>query len=112
MQLCFVVMQHIPSLTKLHPFRHFRKMEFAIQHTWDSNPVDHDPIRISFTDGQSGLRMEVSGPFFNDPESPAGEPGIAFPGLWNYEGKRRIFPLSLCCVTAFVQRRSVVFLPL
>ncbi|XP_027874291.1 UPF0462 protein C4orf33 homolog isoform X1 [Xiphophorus couchianus] len=64
---------------------HFRKMEFAIQHTWDSNPVDHDPIRISFTDGQSGLRMEVSGPFFNDPESPAGEPGIAFPGLWNYE---------------------------
>ncbi|PWA16900.1 hypothetical protein CCH79_00012814, partial [Gambusia affinis] len=65
--------------------RHFRKMEFAIQRTWDSNPVDHDPIRISFSDGKSGLRMEVSGPFFNDPESPAGEPGIAFPELWNYE---------------------------
>uniref|UniRef100_A0A3P9MV96 Chromosome 4 open reading frame 33 n=1 Tax=Poecilia reticulata TaxID=8081 RepID=A0A3P9MV96_POERE len=60
-------------------------MEFAIQNTWDSNPVDHDPIRISFSDGKSGLRMEVSGPFFNDPESPAGEPGIPFPGLWDYE---------------------------
>lgn len=60
-------------------------MDFAIQHTWDSDPVDHDPIRISFSDGKTGLRMEVSGPFFNDPAAPPGEPGIAFPGLWNYE---------------------------
>lgn len=65
-------------------------MEVAIQHTWDSDPVDHDPIRISFSDGKSGLRMEVSGPFFNDPAAPPGEPGIAFPGLWNYEGKRKL----------------------
>uniref|UniRef100_A0A3B5PNQ5 Uncharacterized protein n=1 Tax=Xiphophorus maculatus TaxID=8083 RepID=A0A3B5PNQ5_XIPMA len=23
-------------------------MEFAIQHTWDSKPVDHEPIRLGF----------------------------------------------------------------
>ncbi|KAM4595818.1 UPF0462 protein C4orf33 homolog [Fundulus diaphanus] len=23
-------------------------MEFAIQHTWDSSPVDHEPIRMAF----------------------------------------------------------------
>lgn len=61
-------------------------MEFAIWNTWDSNPVDHDPIRIVFSDGKAGLRMEVSGPFFNDPAAPTGEPGLSFPELWNYEG--------------------------
>ncbi|XP_013880854.1 UPF0462 protein C4orf33 homolog [Austrofundulus limnaeus] len=60
-------------------------MEFAVWNTWDSNPVDHDPIRIVFSDGKVGLRMEVSGPFFNDPAAPPGEPGLSFPELWNYE---------------------------
>lgn len=62
-------------------------MEFAIRHTWDSNPVDHDPIRIIFSPGQGGLKMQVSGPFFNDPAAPPGPPGHAFPGLWDYEGR-------------------------
>uniref|UniRef100_A0A3P8VXS4 Chromosome 4 open reading frame 33 n=1 Tax=Cynoglossus semilaevis TaxID=244447 RepID=A0A3P8VXS4_CYNSE len=56
-------------------------MEFAIQHTWDSDPVSHDPIKIAFSPGQGGLKMEVSGPFFNDPAAPPGPPGHAFPGL-------------------------------
>ncbi|KAF7216534.1 UPF0462 protein C4orf33 homolog isoform X2 [Nothobranchius furzeri] len=60
-------------------------MQFAIQHTWDSDPVDHEPIRISFSDGKAGLKMEVTGPFFNDPDAPSGEPGVGFPELWNYE---------------------------
>ncbi|KAM9770400.1 UPF0462 protein C4orf33 homolog isoform 1-T1 [Menidia menidia] len=60
-------------------------MQFAIQHTWDSNPVDHDPITITFSPGPGGLKMEVFGPFFNDPAAPAGPPSQAFPGLWNYE---------------------------
>lgn len=61
-------------------------MQFAIQHTWDSNPVDHEPIRITFLPGEGGLKMQVFGPFFNDPEAPGGPPGHAFPGLWDYEG--------------------------
>ncbi|XP_028299998.1 UPF0462 protein C4orf33 homolog [Gouania willdenowi] len=63
----------------------FKQMEFGIHYTWDSNPVDHDPIRISFSPGNGGLTMKVSGPFFNDPASPPGPPGHAFPGLWEYE---------------------------
>jgi len=62
------------------------QMEFSIEHTWDSNPVDHDPTRIIFSPGQGGLKMEVLGPFFNDPAGPAGPIGQPFPGLWDYEG--------------------------
>ncbi|KAM3622719.1 uncharacterized protein V6R79_002391 [Siganus canaliculatus] len=60
-------------------------MQFLIEHTWDSDPVHHDPIRIVFSPGDGGLKMEVSGPFFNDPAAPAGHPGQPFPGLWDYE---------------------------
>ncbi|KAM9818088.1 UPF0462 protein C4orf33 homolog isoform 1-T1 [Syngnathus typhle] len=59
--------------------------EFEILHTWDSNPVNHDPIRIIFSPGVEGLKMKTFAPFFNDPEAPAGAPGQPFPGLWNYE---------------------------
>lgn len=61
-------------------------MEYSIQHTWDSDPVTHDPINIRFSPGEGGLRMEVFGPFFNDPPAPPGPPGQPFPGLWDYEG--------------------------
>ncbi|XP_047435416.1 UPF0462 protein C4orf33 homolog isoform X2 [Mugil cephalus] len=61
------------------------QMEFPIQHTWDSNPVRHDPIRIVFSPGEGGLKIEVFGPFFNDPAVPAGPPSQPFPGLWDYE---------------------------
>lgn len=61
-------------------------MEFSIQHTWDSNPVNHEPIKIVFSPGQGGMKIKVFGPFFNDPAAPAGPPSQAFPGLWDYEG--------------------------
>lgn len=70
-------------------------MQFLIEHTWDSNPVNHDPIRIVFSPGQGGLKIEVFGPFFNDPAAPDGPPGQAFPGLWNYEGGLK--RLRRCC---------------
>lgn len=71
------------SSSSLSPFE---KMQFVIENTWDSNPVSHDPIKIVFSPGPGGLKIEVFGPFFNDPEAPAGPPGHTFPGLWNYEG--------------------------
>ncbi|KAM4603758.1 UPF0462 protein C4orf33 homolog [Polymixia lowei] len=60
-------------------------MEFVIRHTWDSLPVTHEPVRVNFSPGDGGLKMEVFAPFFNDPAAPAGPPGQPFPGLWDYE---------------------------
>ncbi|XP_036439561.1 UPF0462 protein C4orf33 homolog [Colossoma macropomum] len=60
-------------------------MEFSIQHVWNSDPVDHQPVKIRFSPGDGGLRMEVCAPFFDDPPAPAGPPGQPFPGLWDYE---------------------------
>ncbi|XP_041640323.1 UPF0462 protein C4orf33 homolog [Cheilinus undulatus] len=61
------------------------QMQFLIEHTWDSSPVNHDPIRIVFSPGQRGIKIKVFGPFFNDPAGPAAPPGQPFPGLWDYE---------------------------
>ncbi|XP_023668313.1 UPF0462 protein C4orf33 homolog isoform X2 [Paramormyrops kingsleyae] len=60
-------------------------MNFTIDQTWDSLPVNHDPVNIKFSPGDCGLLMEVSAPFFNDPASPPGGAGQPFPGLWDYE---------------------------
>lgn len=73
-------------------------MEFLIKHTWDSNPVNHDPIRIIFSPGQGGLKIEVFGPFFNDPAAPAGPPSQPFPGLWDYEGELKTSGNVACMV--------------
>lgn len=56
-----------------------------IEHTWDSSPVNHDPIKIVFSPDQSGMKIEVFGPFFNDPAGPPGAPGQPFPELWEFE---------------------------
>ncbi|XP_037620965.1 UPF0462 protein C4orf33 homolog isoform X1 [Sebastes umbrosus] len=80
--LQFVTLIHILLCCQSLPFK---RMEFSITHTWDSNPVNHDPIRIVFSDGLGGLKIEMFGPFFNDPPGPDGPPSEAFPGLWNYE---------------------------
>ncbi|XP_042322496.1 UPF0462 protein C4orf33-like isoform X1 [Sceloporus undulatus] len=60
-------------------------MEFKIEHTWNSLPLSHDPIVIKLTPENSGILMEVSAPFFNDPPAPPGEAGKPFNGLWDYE---------------------------
>ncbi|KPP68545.1 UPF0462 protein C4orf33-like [Scleropages formosus] len=60
-------------------------MNFIIDHTWDSLPVNHEPVNIRFSPGDGGLLMEVSAPFFNEPPGPPGAPGQPFPGLWDYE---------------------------
>ncbi|KAM4674173.1 UPF0462 protein C4orf33 homolog isoform 2-T2 [Amazona ochrocephala] len=61
------------------------KMEFAIKHTWDGLPVNHEPATIWLKSDNVGLLMEVSAPFFNDPPAPLGEPGKPFGRLWDYE---------------------------
>ncbi|XP_059180154.1 UPF0462 protein C4orf33 homolog isoform X2 [Centropristis striata] len=60
-------------------------MQYLIQDTWDSDPVNHNPIIIDFSPGLGGLKIDISGPFFNDPPGPDGPPSQPFPQLWNYE---------------------------
>ncbi|KAM6972127.1 UPF0462 protein C4orf33 homolog [Aplochiton taeniatus] len=60
------------------------RKEYVIKTTWNSLPVSHPPLKVTFSPGEGGLNLLVSGPFFNDPPAPPGPPGT-FPGLWNYE---------------------------
>ncbi|XP_050972288.1 UPF0462 protein C4orf33 homolog [Labeo rohita] len=60
-------------------------LEFHIKYTWDSLPMHHDPIIISFSPGDNGLLMQVTATLINDPPAPAGPPGEPFPGLSDYE---------------------------
>ncbi|XP_049741282.1 UPF0462 protein C4orf33 homolog [Elephas maximus indicus] len=60
-------------------------MDFKIEHTWDGFPVQHEPVLVRLSPGDSGVMMEVSAPFFNDPPDPLGEPGKPFNELWDYE---------------------------
>ncbi|XP_019377405.1 PREDICTED: UPF0462 protein C4orf33 homolog [Gavialis gangeticus] len=60
------------------------KLEYRITNTWDSIPVMHEPVIITYKAGDGGLIMEVNSLYF-DPPAPPGEPGFPFDGLWNYE---------------------------
>uniref|UniRef100_A0A3P9MVN3 Chromosome 4 open reading frame 33 n=1 Tax=Poecilia reticulata TaxID=8081 RepID=A0A3P9MVN3_POERE len=64
--------------------------EFLEAHTWDSNPVDHEPIRVAYSDGKAGLKIEVSGPFFKGFHPPA-EPGLPDLSLRIYEVASSVF---------------------
>ncbi|XP_075716565.1 UPF0462 protein C4orf33 homolog isoform X4 [Rhinoderma darwinii] len=63
----------------------FNKMEFAIQHEWNSAPTTHDPVTICLKPAPEGLQMNVSAKFFNDPPAPLGPAGEPFQALWDYE---------------------------
>jgi len=65
----------------------FARMEYSINLQWDGRNTDHDEIFISLVATESGLKMSVSAPFFNDPPNPGTKPGEPLYGLWNYEGK-------------------------
>ncbi|XP_060078532.1 UPF0462 protein C4orf33 homolog [Ylistrum balloti] len=62
-------------------------MEFSIATTWDSQPVDHTPVKITLSRhvGGNDVNIHVDAPFFNDPPNPGGTAGQPFPKLYNYE---------------------------
>ncbi|XP_052076783.1 UPF0462 protein C4orf33-like [Mytilus californianus] len=61
-------------------------LKFKINTTWNSRPVDHDPVIISLDrDRCKNVIINVDAPFFNDPANPGGTPGQPFPRLWDYE---------------------------
>ncbi|XP_073428189.1 UPF0462 protein C4orf33 homolog isoform X2 [Dendrobates tinctorius] len=65
-----------------HPEKQFT---YRITTTWDSKPVLHEPVTITFKPHQDGLVMEVYALFFEEPTAPSGKPGEPFNGLWDYE---------------------------
>ncbi|XP_052788445.1 UPF0462 protein C4orf33 homolog [Mya arenaria] len=67
---------------------------YNIQTTWDGQPINHDPIKITVgpVESTGHVMLSASGPFFNDSERPpnstVGEP---YYGLWNYEAVEVFF---------------------
>jgi len=61
-------------------------MDFSIDTTWNSGPLNHDPVKLTLNGQSDGsLEVEIEAPFFNDPANPGGKPGLPFFGLWEYE---------------------------
>ncbi|XP_003745177.1 UPF0462 protein C4orf33 homolog [Galendromus occidentalis] len=62
-----------------------KSISFDVSSTWDSQPLDHRPVRISIGREQNGtLPITITGPLFNSPPAPP-EPKGNVPGLWDYE---------------------------
>lgn len=43
------------------------KMELRTEHAWDGLPMSHNPVTIALKSYDTGMLMQVSAPFFNDP---------------------------------------------
>ena len=69
-------------------FFFFQEFNFSITTTWDGDPVGHNPIEFKVsTVNETSVKVDVSGPLFNDPGPPTAPPGSPCPELWEYEGK-------------------------
>jgi len=61
-------------------------MEYEIKTTWDNRPIDRQPVKLSLSSSDVGMVLDVSAPFYNDPQDPGGPHGEPFPKLWEFEG--------------------------
>ena len=60
---------------------------FSIATTWNGEPVDHSPVELKVSsEDETSVRVDVTGPLFNDPGPPAVASGSPCPELWEYEG--------------------------
>ena len=60
---------------------------FSIAATWNGEPVDHSPVELKVSsENETSVRVDVTGPLFNDPGPPAVTSGSPCPELWEYEG--------------------------
>lgn len=58
---------------------------FSIEKTWDDKPIDHEPVRVTLSQAEDNLEIQISAPFFDDPAPENGKVGEAFFKLWDYE---------------------------
>ena len=59
--------------------------KFSIATTWDGQPVDHEPVKLTLEGDGEDLVIRISAPFFGDPAPEGGKAGEAFFKLWEYE---------------------------
>lgn len=63
-----------------------KEFEFSIATTWDGDPVGHIPVLFKVSaENETSVKVDVSGPLFNDPGPPPAPPGSPCPELWDYE---------------------------
>ena len=63
-----------------------KNMQFAISTTWESQKVNHEPVKFRFSSlDENNLKIDIVAPFFNSPAKPNYKPGDNF-NLWDYEG--------------------------
>lgn len=56
---------------------------------WDGTPITHAPIKFKLSaEDNTNVRLEVSGPLFNQPGPPPCAAGQPCWQLWNYEGEK------------------------
>ena len=73
------------SVVAWHLF--LQEFEFSIATTWDGDPVGHIPVLFKVSaENETSVKVDVSGPLFNDPGPPLAPPGSPCPELWDYEG--------------------------
>lgn len=74
---------------------YFKGFHFSVDSLWNGDPINHDPVEfhVSAPD-RNTIKVDVSGPLFNDPLQPPGPPGHPFPELWEFEGKVRDYMVS------------------
>ena len=58
---------------------------FLIEGTWDGQPIDHSPARLTLESGENQVTVRIEAPYFNDLAPPGGKAGEAFFKLWDYE---------------------------
>jgi hypothetical protein len=63
-------------------------MNFLIEKTWNSEPISHDPIKITLESDKSEpeiLTIKIRAPYYANPAKSDKYPGEFF-NLWDYEG--------------------------
>jgi len=63
---------------------------YEIKTTWNGEPIDHEPVTLTLEKFETGVALNVSAPFFNDP-APDGPAGKPFFKLWDYEVAEAFF---------------------
>ncbi|KAL9971915.1 hypothetical protein ACROYT_G018138 [Oculina patagonica] len=65
---------------------HCKEFVFSIKTTWNGEPVNHVPVEFKVSaQNETSVRVDVSGPLFNDPGPPPVTSGSPCPELWEYE---------------------------
>ena len=61
------------------------RQSYSIALTWDGQPIDHAPAKITMRGVSGDLEISISAPYFGDPAPEGGKPGETYWQLWEHE---------------------------